>query len=251
MSKLIILIFQAAWFTAASYRPLTDALTALGYDVQVPELPDLGLHGDTAFMRSYATNLVDAGHSVIALTHSYGGAVANGALTGLGARQRSRQNLPGGIVHLVYMTAYALPRDTSLFDKAVEMDWLQRNMRMFKLHDDGTWGVVDPRGMLVAPRWHGKPEVEALLGTMVGSWAGGSVTEKTVGEEAWRDIPVTYVYATEDICLSMDAQTSMVAYMRGQGVEVETVEVEADHVPQVTATGRIVEVLEMVAGRYV
>lgn len=51
------------------------------------------------------------------VNHSYGGLVGAGAVEGLGYAQRSQAGLPGGVIMVVWMTAFVALKGQSLFDK--------------------------------------------------------------------------------------------------------------------------------------
>lgn len=71
--------------------------------------PNADLYADSEFVRAYVLGLIQAGHTVVAIMHSYGGQVGSDALVGLGRASRAAQNLPGGVSHLVYLAAFAMP----------------------------------------------------------------------------------------------------------------------------------------------
>jgi hypothetical protein len=59
---------------------------------------------DTALVRIELEHLVDAGRTVIAIAHSYGGQVGTNALQGLSVNARAKKKLPGGVAHLIYVS---------------------------------------------------------------------------------------------------------------------------------------------------
>lgn len=67
--------------------------------------PNADLATDTELVRGYVEILVDAGRNVIAIMHSYGGAVGTNALCGLSLNDRTQKALSGGVSHLIYLCA--------------------------------------------------------------------------------------------------------------------------------------------------
>jgi hypothetical protein len=75
--------------------------------------PKATLENDVTAVRHVAKQLVDAGHSIVLLAHSYGGIVASEAIReDLYAKQPSGP----GVVHLIYLSAWLLLPGYSLSD---------------------------------------------------------------------------------------------------------------------------------------
>jgi hypothetical protein len=55
-------------------------------------------------------NMVDAGHTAIMIMHSYSGQVGSNTMYGLGVEGHAQ----GGVAHLIYMCAFALPEGGSI-----------------------------------------------------------------------------------------------------------------------------------------
>jgi pimeloyl-ACP methyl ester carboxylesterase len=86
-----ILVIGGGWHKPQSYAKLTSHLERAGYEVHVPVLPSMNgsrppnadLESDTAHIRSVAEDLINKGHEVVVLMHSYGGQVGTNALYGM------------------------------------------------------------------------------------------------------------------------------------------------------------------------
>lgn len=124
--KPTILILPGGWLAPKSFGKLTAALQKAGFDVECPHYPSLspqrppiaGLEEDSASVRKFVEGLLASGRKIIVLAHSYGGQVASNSLYDLGIEARSAQNLPGGVVEIVYMCASALPLGQSSESRA-------------------------------------------------------------------------------------------------------------------------------------
>lgn len=55
-------------------------------------------------------------NDVIVVCHSYGGVVATNASIGLGKKEREARGEKNGIINIVFMCAFALPKGVSLWD---------------------------------------------------------------------------------------------------------------------------------------
>ena len=64
---------------------------------------------------------------------------------------------------------------------------------------------------------------------------------------AWREIPVTYIYTSQDMTVPVDYQKSMVKRMQLEGQNAHTVELATGHCPNLTMTQEVVDVITHVA----
>ncbi|GAM83645.1 hypothetical protein ANO11243_016330 [Dothideomycetidae sp. 11243] len=231
----------------ATYAALTSALEAAGLEIHCPELPSTNgarpptadLSTDTAHVRNYVSQLLDGGKDVVAVMHSYGGQVGTNALAGLDGRK-------GSIKRLVYMCAFALFEGGSMISKVQEFGHEELMPVVFNFADDESVLCRDPAATLLGPGLEEK-EVEEYLRTLV-VW-NGKCMYQGIERCAWREVPVTYIYTARDMTVPLDYQKDMVEKIKAEGVEVDTVELEAGHCPNVTMTKEVVEVIESVASK--
>jgi pimeloyl-ACP methyl ester carboxylesterase len=86
-----VLLIGGGWHMPQSYSKLTRQLEAAGYEVHVPTLPSMNgsrppnadLTTDTDHVRAVAEDLVNRGHHLVVLMHSYGGQIGTNALYGM------------------------------------------------------------------------------------------------------------------------------------------------------------------------
>ena len=79
--KPTLILIHGGWQVPSTYSKFTMPLRSAGYEVHVPRLPSMNemrppnanLADDTKFIRAYVESLVDAGRTVVAIMHSYGG----------------------------------------------------------------------------------------------------------------------------------------------------------------------------------
>ncbi|KAK2612021.1 hypothetical protein QQS21_001986 [Conoideocrella luteorostrata] len=251
----IILVIGGGWHVPASYKKLVDALEAAGFEVHCPPLPSMtqerpptkSLAEDTESIRTYAEKLIDAngGRRVVAVMHSYGGQVGTNGLVGLGLKNRAEQGLSGGVSDLVYLCAFALPEGGSMAGKVKDMGHEALIPIAFDFADDMSCLCRDPRGQLVGSGVD-EDELEDYLATLL-RWNGQAMYDD-ISQCAWREIPVTYVYAANDMTVPMDYQMSMVALLEEQGQAVKKHELQTGHCPNLTAVNDVVEVINSVVG---
>jgi pimeloyl-ACP methyl ester carboxylesterase len=110
--KPTIVFVPGAWHPHAAFDPLLPSLHREGYATTAVSLPSVGCSpslpscdADNVATRNVVEGLVDLGKEVVVVSHSYGGIAINDALDGLGKKEREAQNLPGGVIRLIYVAA--------------------------------------------------------------------------------------------------------------------------------------------------
>ncbi|XDG00629.1 hypothetical protein ABKA04_000244 [Annulohypoxylon sp. FPYF3050] len=249
-NKPTLIIIHGAWHVPENYAKLTRALESQGYEVHVPRLPSVNgarppnsdLTTDTHLIRSYVESLVRAGRTVLAIMHSYGGMVGTNALHDLGVSARQALGLRGGVSHLIYMAAYAVPEGTAMIDKITEFGHKDYLPFTVNFAEDQTCVFRDLKG-LVGPGPEEK-DIEEYLGLLV-RWNGKCIYQATE-HAAWREIPVSYIHTTLDTTAPYDYQKSFVEVLEKNGCKVQTFELETCHCPHFTATEGVVDIINQV-----
>lgn len=118
----------------------------------------------------------------------------------------------------------------------------------FDFADDNTVLNRDPKTLLIgdAPGVD-EAEIDNYVNSLV-LWNGTTMYQE-LSHCAWKEIPVTYIYATKDMTVPLDYQKSMVEEMRKQGREVDVAELETGHCPNLTATTGVVDIVNKVASQ--
>lgn len=118
-----VVFTPGAWHGTWAFDMVRGSLDGLGYPTEAVALPSVGntnasvgVAEDAAALAAELTTLTDAGKDIVMVCHSYGGVVASTAVEGYGYKNRSAAGLDGGVIMLVYMTAFAAPAGTSLLD---------------------------------------------------------------------------------------------------------------------------------------
>lgn len=205
--------------------------------------PNAGLSHDSALARSYVESLVRAGRPVVAIGHSYGGQVMSNALHGLGVDARAAKGLKGGVSHLIYLTAYAVPEGVAMMDKVKEFGNMDLVPLAFDFAEDGTCVSRDPKTLLIGPGVS-DAEVEAYIKTWA-LWHGNAMYQASE-HAAWREIPVAYIKATADMTIPVHYQQHFIDEMEKASREVQVFELETGHCPNLTATDGVVDAINKV-----
>jgi alpha-beta hydrolase superfamily lysophospholipase len=116
MSKPVFVLLHGAWHTPKCWSRLIAELDQEGYKAVAPALPSSTADplpsdwsADVETIRKTVSDLVDIGHDVIVVPHSFSGMTAGTALEGLDKQTRTSKGLEGGIIRLVYIAAFLVP----------------------------------------------------------------------------------------------------------------------------------------------
>ncbi|CAN8106196.1 unnamed protein product [Discula destructiva] len=99
--------------------------------------------------------------------------------------------------------------------------------------------------MLIVGSGPSDEEVEAYLKTRI-RWNGKCMYEASE-HAAWREIPVTYIYTTNDSTVPLAHQQSFVADMEKAGRKVRTFELATGYCPNFTDTDGVVNAIKTIA----
>ncbi|KAG6999537.1 hypothetical protein G7Y79_00034g069600 [Physcia stellaris] len=121
--KPTILIVPGGWHSASVYSHFAAQLESLGYPTTTTSLPSVNSKSpqtatcteDSKALRKELLALIDTEEKdVVILAHSYGGVPAGGAAHGLS--KTTRDGKKGGVLGLIYMSAFVVPEGISLLD---------------------------------------------------------------------------------------------------------------------------------------
>jgi pimeloyl-ACP methyl ester carboxylesterase len=250
-----ILIIGGGWHKPQSYSKLREELESTGYEVLIPALPSVNesqppnadLYNDTEQVRAVAKDLVSEGHEVVVLMHSYGGQIGTNALYELGLEDRRKKGTMGGISHLIYLTAYAIPEGKAMIDGVKHFGHEALMPLAFDFAENMSCVSRDPRTLLVGETDLPTTEVDDYLTSFV-RWNGQAMYQTiNTTRAAWRDIPVTYIHTTKDMTVPIDYQKWFVEEMGKEGVEVQVATLETGHCANFTAAKEVAEIVDQVA----
>lgn len=116
-------IVPGAWHPASIYEDFTSQLQQAGYETVVATYPSCNSQDpktatceeDTKAVRQQCMSLIEEqSKDLVLVCHSYGGMPAGGAAFGLSKKDRLGEGKEGGVIGLVYMSAFVVPEGTSL-----------------------------------------------------------------------------------------------------------------------------------------
>jgi pimeloyl-ACP methyl ester carboxylesterase len=159
---------------------------------------------------------------------------------------RKSKDLPGGVTHLIYLTAFAFPEGGAMIDGVRHFNHEQLMPLAFDFADDMTCVSRDPKTLLVGTTDLPAAEVDEYVGTFL-RWNGQAMYQPlTTPRAAWRDVPVTFIHTTQDMTVPFEYQKWFVERMRGEGVQVKTATLETGHCANFTAAAEVVGIVDKV-----
>ncbi|KAF2690447.1 alpha/beta-hydrolase [Lentithecium fluviatile CBS 122367] len=117
MSKPVFVLLHGAGHTPRCWDRLVEELAKAGYESVAPALPSSGStpptpgwSTDVEVILNTVTNLVGKEHDIVVVMHSFSGLTGGTALDGLDKESRASKNLGGGVVRLIYVVAFLVPK---------------------------------------------------------------------------------------------------------------------------------------------
>jgi pimeloyl-ACP methyl ester carboxylesterase len=127
MSLPTIVFVPGAWHTCDYYKPVISILTAKGFPTATINLPSVGgissMEDDATAIQKVTSKLADEGQQIILVMHSYGGIPGTESAKGLSWERRQANGEQGGIIALVYVSAYLIKEGMSVMSVAGGAEW--------------------------------------------------------------------------------------------------------------------------------
>ncbi|KAF7524878.1 hypothetical protein PCG10_005461 [Penicillium crustosum] len=244
-----ILFVPGAWHSPDCYDPVVQRLEAINYKTDKVHLPSVGpaehhlsFDADVAQIRTQIERAADAGQEVVVVVHSYGGLPANEAIKGLDIKTRQQNGLVGGVTHLFFCTSFIIKEGDSLIGAfgGNDLPW-------FIVSDDKLEiNPADPEKTF----YHdcGADQIEASIATLKPH--SYQTLHSPCTYAAWKDVPSTYLYCTQDAAIPLVVQQAMVeGTANGTGMKTESV--DASHSPFLSKPDEVTAAIRRAAGEVV
>ncbi|KAG9010755.1 hypothetical protein FRB90_007654 [Tulasnella sp. 427] len=245
-TKSTIILVPGAWHGPEVFEPIRTILESLGYPTVGVSLPSVGasppLNGfepDVAAIRKAIVSSVDAGSEVVLFAHSYGSVPTSEAIKGLTKADLQAQGKPGGVVHLIFCTAFLIPEGVPSIEPA------KGPSTQYKLNEDGT--VIRPKDP-IATFYNDLPlEIAPRLAAGL-KQQSYKVFASRLTYAAWKHVPTTYLYAEQDAAFPILVQKMMV---EGSGLDIQTETFDCGHTVFVSLPEKVVDSIRRAAGEQV
>jgi pimeloyl-ACP methyl ester carboxylesterase len=226
--NLTVVLVHGAFADASCWNPVIERLQAKGIEVAAPPNPLRSISGDSAYINSF---LKQVPGPVLAVGHSYGGAVITNAATDV-----------ENVVGLVYVAAF-LPeegetlgeiegnsRDSVLFPAIIQLQYPQNGgtanelaIDPAKFHD--AFAADLPTEQTVVMAVTQRPIAESIFG-------------EPSGPPAWKSKPSWAVVPTGDTAVGADVERSM-----AERAGATITELEGSHVIMLSQPEAVAEVI--------
>ncbi|KAL2005082.1 hypothetical protein VTN00DRAFT_2932 [Thermoascus crustaceus] len=267
-TKPTIVFIPGAWHLPDAYNTVRGLLAQRGFPSEAIALPSIGaepptksLNNDIEHVHAVLKRLVedgDEGRQVVVVCHSYGGLVGAGAVKGLEFKRRNSEGSEGskgrgkgkgGVIMLVYMSAFVVPRGKSLKDMlgGEWLGWMRFDGNYSRSSNEETVFYNDLPPAEQA-RWISKlTHISARVFTDPAThepWNNDHHYDHN-NDNAQPLLPCMYLFCDKDQALPIAMQEQMAGAM-GAGL-VATYRSEASHSPFLSVPEQVVEGLEMAA----
>jgi pimeloyl-ACP methyl ester carboxylesterase len=233
-TPLTVVLVHGAFADASSWNGVIERLQAEGIQVAAPANPLRGLTTDSAYIASF---LDQVSGPVLAVGHSYGGAVISNAATDA-----------GNVVGLVFVAAFAPEEGERLGEVENGSKDSVLSKALVPLQYPNGDGVETAAEFAIDPeKFHDAfaadlpPEQTAVMAATQRPVAESAFSEPA-GPPAWKSVPAWAVVATGDKAAGTDVIRSM-AERAGAAIT----EVEASHVVMVSQPEAVADVIRTAA----
>jgi pimeloyl-ACP methyl ester carboxylesterase len=223
-----VALVHGAFADASSWNGVIERLQAAGVQVTAPAVPLRGISHDSAYVASFLKQIPGP---VLAVGHSYGGAVISNAASDA-----------GNVVGLVFVAAFApddgevlgeveaTSKDSVLMTALVPLQYPE---------GDGTAAefAIDPAKFHDAFAADLPPERTAMMAATQRPAAQSAFSEPS-GKPAWKSLPSWAVVATGDTAAGADVIRSM-----AERADATITEVEGSHVIMISQPAAVTEVI--------
>ncbi|KAL5357226.1 Alpha/beta hydrolase fold-1 [Aspergillus floccosus] len=179
------------------------------------------LQPDIDALRTLVEQEVSASKDVVIISHSWSGLPVNSALDGLSKTERQAAGKTGGVVKLIFISAFIPDVGESLIGAfgGVPPDWYDRD------EANGTVSAVDPHGLF----FHDVPDGERWAQALrPHAWA---TKNSPAISAAYTRIPSVYLQCENDRAIPLFVQQLMVEKARRKGAQITTETIATGHSP--------------------
>ncbi|KAL6792207.1 Alpha/beta hydrolase fold-1 [Trichoderma sp. SZMC 28013] len=238
--KPTIFLVHGAWHEPGCWDAVISQLEEYGYPFSTVELlssggePSTSVAEDASHVQKSIAKLADAGKDIIVVMHSYGGIAGTEGAKGLLKKDRQAEGKLGGIISLVYVTAFLLPPATSLASFLGFMP---------------PWVVFDGDKMTVEGAENifyndlPEPQTKDLIAKLKHQAKPSFYTNLTY--PAYQEVPASYLLCEQDNAIPFVAQQAM-AGIAGPGLTSYVC--SSSHSPMLSMPSKVVEVIRATAG---
>jgi pimeloyl-ACP methyl ester carboxylesterase len=247
-AKPVIVFVPGAWHGPDGFHLVIGELQAAGYETRGVDLASVGastplkdFQPDVDAIQETLRPLADDGKDIVLVVHSYGGIIGNEAVQGFAKVDREKQGKKGGVVHIYFCCAFAMPEGTSL------MDGLNNKpLPWFVINDAGD--IVNP-ATPVETFYNDVKEPEKYVKMLKPHSYRTFASKATYA--GWKHVPSTYLLCEKDEAIPIHAQKGMVDGAQKAGADMKVETVDASHSPFISMPEEMARSVRRAAGESV
>ena len=210
-----VVLVHGGFSTPNIYDDFLSVLSLAGFVTRCPHLPTSSnerpprgyLEDDIAAVRREVRELAEAGHPIVVIAHSWGGFVTSESIgQDLCVSSSELGKGKGGIVHLIYISAWLL----------LPGDWVQlrytnpdvRSHTQLEVNEDGTARVTN-----IEESFYNDIDSVEERRSLASKHVLHHFVEaaKKATRTHWKNVPTTFVYCEKDLSIPLEMQKGMVA----------------------------------------
>ncbi|KAH6613162.1 Alpha/beta hydrolase fold-1 [Boeremia exigua] len=234
-----IVFAPGAWHSSECFYPVVERLHARGWSTESVSYPSYGaeppnktLIDDVASVRTTLEQLINQGREIVLVAHSYGGLVAANATEGLAKEHQAKVGRKGGVIMLVYLAAFVVPKGKGMADMFGGQlpSWINGN------------NCIPQNPVELFYHDVGEKDLKQAISQLKHTSAIAYHTEALY--EPWQDMPCLYFFCEQDRTIPIATQKAFAASL---GTDAFEFTCSASHSPFLSMPDKVVEGLEYAA----
>lgn len=218
-----IVLVHGAWADGTGWQEIIPILQREGYKVVAVQNPLVSMANDVETTKRVIDGETGKGRNVVAVAHSYGGAVMSGAAAG-----------NAGVKALVYIAAFA-PDAGERLDAFIQ----QYPSDIFSAFEPDAGGFIYLSAEKYRPIFAGDlPEARTRVMQASQKPTQGAIFGQSNPGAAWRTIPSWFIVAQEDKVINPDLERFYARRMNAR-----TTEIQASHVVFISRPNQVAKVI--------
>jgi len=244
-TKPVIVFTPGAWHSPAGFHMVVDKLEQAGYETKGVTLASVGapeplkdFQPDLEAIQAALKPIVDQGKDVLLVVHSYGGVIGGEAVQGFLKSDREKQGQQGGVTHMYFCCAFALPEGASLM-----AGLNNKPLPWYILNEDET--LVNP----ATPEhifYNDVAEPQKWI-DMLKPHSYRTMFSKTT-YAGWKHVPCTYLLCEQDMAIPIAVQKGMVEEAKKMGADMKVESCDAGHSPFLSVPEEMARSIRRAAG---
>lgn len=226
-----LIFVHGAWHGPECWSKVIPAFEQQGYRCLAPQLDFCGtdqpvdsLASTIQQIQALITEETTLGNDVVLINHSFGGSAGCSSVKGHTQKDPSRLTPKSGrVVAIIQICAFMPPSNASLYDL------IDPSIAFHHAGEDG-WEVIDqdPEALFYNDL---PPEDVSFWKSRLRKHSSATFKDSANVYAGWADVPVSYIFCTNDGAIQIQIQEAMVKAAKEAGASITTRSLDASHSP--------------------